>query len=155
MTTQLRSLIVVLGLAIVQVGCGGGGGGGSAGGGGSGGGGSGGGGSSGADLSGQAGVDQGTGGGSMTASVDVGPGIAFSPTSTTIARGGTVTWTWSGGIPHSVTSGTCTSTCTADGKFTSTTQSSGTYSFTFATSGDYPYYCLVHGSMMTATVHVQ
>ena len=148
MTTRLCSSMAVLGLALVQIGCGG-----SSGGGGGAGGGT----SSSGDLSvpKSGGGDLATASGGMTASVDVGPGIAFSPTSTTIAVGGTVTWTWSGGIPHSVTSGTCASTCTADGKFTSTTQTSGTYSFKFDTAGDYPYYCLVHGAMMTATVHVQ
>ena len=94
-------------------------------------------------------------GAGMTASVDVGPGISFSPASVTIARGGTVNWTWSGGIMHSVTSGTCSGTCTANGTFTSATQASGTFSFTFNTSGDFPYFCLVHGAMMTGTVHVQ
>ena len=99
--------------------------------------------------------DMATAGGATTASVSVGPGIAFSPTSVTIARGGVVNWTWTGGIMHSVTSGTCSGACTADGKFASATQASGTFSFTFNTSGDFPYFCVVHGSMMTATVHVQ
>ena len=99
--------------------------------------------------------DMASAGGATTASVAVGPGIAFSPTSVTIARGGIVTWTWSGTLMHSVTSGTCSGSCTADGTFTSATQSSGTFKFTFNTSGDFPYFCMVHGSMMTGTVHVQ
>jgi plastocyanin len=90
-----------------------------------------------------------------TAGVAVGPGIAFSPSSVTIARGGTVTWTWSGSLMHSVTSGTCSGTCTADGTFTSVIQSSGNFQFTFNTAGDFPYFCMVHGAMMTGTVHVQ
>jgi plastocyanin len=107
------------------------------------------------DLANAGSKDLATAAGAMTASVNVGPGISFSPSSVTIARGGTVTWTWSGGIMHSVTSGTCSGTCTADGKFTSSTQAGGTFQFTFDTSGDFPYFCLVHGAMMTATVHVQ
>jgi plastocyanin len=153
MRMQLWAFLGVLVLAIVQVGCGGSGG------------------SQnsadlavkagadlavtpGADLAVKAGADLATSGGA-TASVAVGPGISFSPASVTIASGGKVTWTWSGALPHSVTSGTCAGTCTPDGKFASTTQTSGTFSFTFPTAGDFPYYCVVHGSMMTATVHVQ
>lgn len=109
----------------------------------------------GADLATPAGADLAASGGATTASVAVGPGIAYAPNSVTIARGGTVTWTWSGALMHSVTSGTCSTTCTADGKFTSAIQSSGTFSFTFSTSGDFPYFCMVHGAMMTGVVHVQ
>ncbi len=93
---------------------------------------------------------------SSTASVAVAPGIAFSPADVTILHGGTVTWTWSGGVSHSATSGTCVSTtCTPNGTFDSTIKSSGTFQFSFPTAGDFPYYCMVHGSMMTAIVHVQ
>ncbi len=99
-------------------------------------------------------TDMAVGGGATNATVSVGPGIAFSPNSVTIARGGTVHWSWSGGLSHSVTSGTCSGTCTPDGKFTSVIQASGTFAFTFGTSGDFPYYCMVHGAMMTAVVHV-
>ena len=101
------------------------------------------------------GSDLATTSGATTAAVSVGPGIAFSPASVSIARGGTVTWTWSGGLMHSATSGTCSGTCTADGTFTSGIQASGTFQFTFNTAGDFPYFCLVHGAMMTGTIHVQ
>jgi plastocyanin len=89
----------------------------------------------------------------------------FTPQTVTISAGGMVTWQWLGG-PHTVTSG---APGAVDGKFcslmsgtlnptscnsTNYAQSSGTYSHTFATAGTYPYFCEVHGAMMTGTVVV-
>jgi plastocyanin len=76
-------------------------------------------------------------------------------------------WVWDGS-PHTVTSG---SPGAADGKFcslpagtavtaaacnsTSYAQGTGaTYSFTFTSSGTFPYFCEVHGAMMTGSVVV-
>jgi plastocyanin len=92
-------------------------------------------------------------------SVDVGPGIAFSSANVTLKAGGTVTWTWQGGV-HSTTSGSCPAgTCTADGKWDS--GQFGTVGHTFAiaggvfnTPGDYPYFCSVHLSAMQGVIHV-
>jgi plastocyanin len=89
----------------------------------------------------------------------------FMPASVTVNQGGTVTWQWLGG-PHTVTSG---APGAVDGRFcslvsgipgaancnsTSYAQSSGSYSHTFAVAGTYPYFCTVHGAMMTGTVVV-
>jgi len=81
----------------------------------------------------------------------------ISNTSTsTIAVGDTVQWTWSFGF-HSTTSGTCAGTCTADGKWDSGAHSSPftfSHTATFATVGTYHYFCSVHGSMMQGVVVV-
>jgi plastocyanin len=69
---------------------------------------------------------------------------------TTITMGSTVTWTFTTG-PHSTTSGNC---CTPSGQWDSGTRSTGTFSQTFSSAGTFPYFCTVHGSMMTGTVVV-
>ncbi|HVN76036.1 MAG TPA: plastocyanin/azurin family copper-binding protein [Thermoanaerobaculaceae bacterium] len=69
---------------------------------------------------------------------------------TTIQAGQTVTWMWAGGS-HSTTSGNC---CTASGMWDSGVRSSGSFSYAFMTAGTYPYFCTVHGAMMTGTVKV-
>jgi plastocyanin len=63
---------------------------------------------------------------------------AFSPSSVTIAVGGTVTWTNNDGA-HNVTAN--------GGAFKSPTFSSGTFKFTFTKAGTYPYNCTLHGGM--------
>lgn len=90
-----------------------------------------------------------------TAAVQVGDdffkssGNTSSPAVDTIAAGGTVTWTWTGAVNHSVQS-------TGSPSFTSSTiKSSGTYSFTFVSAGTYTYNCAVHGNAMTGTVVVK
>jgi plastocyanin len=67
----------------------------------------------------------------------------------TVAVGGTVTWSWVGGL-HSVQS-------TGSPSFTSSNppQSSGTYAVTFSTAGTYVYDCAVHGTAMTGRVVVR
>src|SRR5262249_36943073 len=77
---------------------------------------------------------------------------AFSPRTPTINQGDTVLWTWVGGNPHTVTSGTC---CTPDMLFVSTTKTSGTFSFTFNNVGTFPYFCAIHGASMTGSITVQ
>ncbi|HVX40850.1 MAG TPA: Ig-like domain-containing protein [Gemmatimonadaceae bacterium] len=71
----------------------------------------------------------------------------FAPDSVDILAGGTVTWTWKGAQPHSVTA------ATGGSGLGSQTQTSGTYSFKFSTPGKYDYFCSVH-TYMTATVVV-
>jgi len=71
----------------------------------------------------------------------------FASDSVDIAAGGTVTWTWKGTQPHSVTP------TTPGTGFGSQTLTTGTYSFKFNTSGKYDYFCSVH-PYMTATVVV-
>jgi plastocyanin len=69
---------------------------------------------------------------------------------TTVAAGSTVNWNFVSDL-HSTTSGNC---CTPDGRWDSGTRSTGTFSQTFSSAGTFPYFCTVHGSMMTGTVVV-
>ena len=93
-----------------------------------------------------------------TAAVTIGPGISFmsahngstNPAVDTVAVNGTVTWTWSGSLPHGVQSMgspsfTNSAIQTGDGK---------TYQFQFTTPGSYQYDCAVHGTLMTGTIVV-
>lgn len=84
--------------------------------------------------------------------------MAFSPSSISIAPGDTIDWVWYGPAPpyftnHSVTAGTPSNP-------TPTVFNSGahhspySFSHTFTTAGQYPYFCTVHGSMMTGSVTV-
>jgi plastocyanin len=86
---------------------------------------------------------------SNTAAVDVMDNF-FTPATVTITAGGTVTWTWRGGNPHSVTNKTG-STETYDSGITP----SGSFSHTYPTAGTFNYYCKVHGVSMSGTVTVQ
>jgi plastocyanin len=70
----------------------------------------------------------------------------FSPTSTTIGLGTTVTWTWSpGAVAHNVTFG---------GGASSATQSTGTFQRTFDTMGSFGYLCTIHGAAMSGSINV-
>jgi plastocyanin len=99
----------------------------------------------------------GTGAGPV-GSVNVGRGIQFTsghngstnPAVDTIPVGGTVTWTWSGSLPHSVQS-------VGSLRFESSgiRTASGTYAVTFAAPGVYQYNCAVHGQAMSGTLVVQ
>jgi plastocyanin len=91
-------------------------------------------------------------------SVTVGPAIQFvsahngsgNPAVDTVAAGSTVTWTWTGSLPHSVRS-TGTPSFTSSGTLTG----SGTYAVTFTAPGTYQYDCSVHGQQMTGTIVVR
>ena len=99
-----------------------------------------------------------------TVTVDVGPDglMAFVPKSVAINQGDTVEWVWSDSlIPsgygytrmnHSVTSGTPSHPTNL---FNSGIQVFP-YSFdvTFPDAGSFPYYCMVHGALMTGSVEV-
>lgn len=72
--------------------------------------------------------------------------VAFEPTEVSIEAGGTVTWTQSGDLPHTVTAD--------DGSFDSHPDCSGgsdcmasgdTFSQSFDEPGTYAYYCRIHG----------
>ena len=70
---------------------------------------------------------------------------------TTIKAGDTVRWNFVDTIPHTTTSGNC---CTPSGLWDSGLLTSGSFSRQFPTPGTFPYYCSVHGSLMTGTVVV-
>ena len=97
-------------------------------------------------------------GGGPVGSVTAGPGIQFvsghngstNAAVDTIAVGGTVTWTWTGSLPHGVRSAGSTSFASS-----STMTGSGTYAVRFDTPGTYQYDCAVHGQLMTGTIVVR
>ena len=97
-------------------------------------------------------------GGGPVGSVTAGPGIQFvsahNGTSDaavdTIAVGATVTWSWTGSLPHSVRS------VGSPGFASSGTMTgSGMYAVTFSAPGAYQYDCAVHGQLMTGTIVVR
>ena len=104
------------------------------------------------------GTDPKGGGGGPVGSVAVGSGIEFvsdhngskNPAVDTIAVGATVTWTWHGGLPHSVRSIGSPSFASSG-----TLTGSGSYAVTFTAAGTYRYDCVVHGQAMTGTIVVQ
>jgi plastocyanin len=87
--------------------------------------------------------------------VNIGPGIAFSPSTITINAGETVNWVWMSG-PHSTTSGSCPGgVCAPDGIWDSMIHSPPqTFSHTFPAAGTFTYYCRVHLASMQGTVVV-
>lgn len=73
--------------------------------------------------------------------------MAFGPSTLTVAKGTTVAWQNSDGVPHTATSDS--------GAWDSgNIPPGGTKSVTFNTTGTFPYHCTVH-PMMTATIIVQ
>lgn len=84
--------------------------------------------------------------------VQVGPGMTFSPASVTVAPGETVTWNFN--ELHTSTSDSQIGPETWD----SGQLSSGTFSHTFNTPGTYPYHCFIHsfpgGTLMNGVVEV-
>jgi len=97
-------------------------------------------------------------GGGPVGSVTAGPGIQFvsghngstNAAVDTIPIGGTVTWTWTGSLPHSVQSVGSQSFASS-----STMTGSGTYAVKFDAPGTYQYDCAVHGQLMTGTIVVR
>ena len=69
----------------------------------------------------------------------------FTPRVLTVNKGATVTWKFTGAIPHNVTDDR--------GAFASDTQASGEFSRTFDAAGISYYYCTIHHGMLgTLTV---
>ena len=99
----------------------------------------------------------GGGGGGALGTVTVGSGIQYvsghnasmNPAVDTITVGATVTWTWTGTLPHGVRS-----VGTPSFASSGTKTGSGTYAVTFNTAGTYKYDCNVHGGAMTGTIVV-
>jgi plastocyanin len=143
MTKWLAMLIACLALGLVAVGCGGdddddGGGGGAA--------------ETTEQPSEPAEDTGGGGGGAKTAEVSM-EGIAFEPSESQIAAGGTVTWTNNESVGHDVTK------TSGPGPDFSSGDAGGmgegdTFKQTFADPGDYEYVCTVHPNM-TGTVSVK
>ena len=87
--------------------------------------------------------------------ITVGPGIAFSPTTVTVAPGEQVTWSWAPlSLPHTTTSDATSGPEVWDSGILST----GSFSHTFHTPGSYPFHCSLHsfagGTIMNGTVDV-
>jgi plastocyanin len=84
--------------------------------------------------------------------VQVGPGLSFSPTNVTVAPGEMVTWEF-----HELHTSTSDSQSGPEA-WDSGMRTSGTFSHTFNSPGTYPYYCGVHsfpgGTMMNGVVEV-
>ena len=83
-----------------------------------------------------------------TAAVDVKDNF-FSPQNGVIKTGGTVTWTWGGVNPHSLTFNSGPAPLPAE----TVPQTTGTRAITFTSVGTYGYHCSVHGGM-TGTLQV-
>ncbi len=72
--------------------------------------------------------------------------FAYTPSSLTVPRGTTVTWTNSDDITHTVTAG---APAQKDARFEGRLAGKGTvYRHTFAEAGRYPYYCDRHQAMV-------
>jgi plastocyanin len=87
----------------------------------------------------------------MTASVDV-IDNAYVPSTINLLVGGTVTWTWKGAAPHTVTSDDGTSFDSQPAK------TRGMFSHTFTAVSDpktgIKYHCRVHGTAMSGAIFV-
>ena len=69
----------------------------------------------------------------------------FSPSTSRLGAGGSVTWTFSGGVAHNVTFSSGSS---------SSTMASGTFTRTFPSTGSFGYQCTIH-SQMSGTINVE
>src|ERR1041385_6241029 len=97
-----------------------------------------------------------------TVTVDVGPGgtMSFSPDPVEINQGDTVKWVWSASssgygsirMPHSVTSGTPSQP--TDLFNSEIHYYPHSFQVSFPNAGTFPYFCMVHGAMMTSSVEV-
>lgn len=89
-----------------------------------------------------------------THTVDVGPGMQFSPATLDIQIGDTVTWRFNESN-HTTTSDARTGT---DVWNSGLVAPGGTFSHTFASAGSHEYYCAVHssaaGTLMTGVINV-
>ena len=65
----------------------------------------------------------------------------FKPKSTTVSKGTTVTWDWTGKAPHNVT------VISGPTKFRSKVQTSGTYTQKLSKAGTYKIVCTIHPGM--------
>ena len=101
----------------------------------------------------EASFDDGSGGSDADHTVDVGPGMSFTPADLNVAVGETVEWVWIGGT-HNVNGSTDTFPNNPDSFDSGDPESDATYSFTFAIAGHYDYQCDPHVPYMIGTVTV-
>lgn len=83
---------------------------------------------------------------------------AFMPSSITVAKGATVTWTWDSctSDPYGYGGATCVShNIMFDDGTTSAPQSSGSFTRQFDAAGTFKYHCAIHGAAMSGQVTVQ
>jgi plastocyanin len=85
---------------------------------------------------------------SKTAAVSI-KGFAFSPTTVTVDKGTTVTFTNNDSTTHTITSG---ANRTKDGKFDQQLSGGNETTITFDTSGTVDYFCNIHSSMVAKVV---
>jgi plastocyanin len=85
--------------------------------------------------------------GSTSTAIDVNDGN-FSPSSTTVPVGSTITWTWQGAGTHNVT-------FSGGGGASGDKTMDGTFQKQFPTAGTFTYQCTFHGPAMSGTVTVQ
>jgi len=101
----------------------------------------------------------GTGGSGSSSSTDITvQNNSFSPASTTVPAGSTITWTWNSCTGDGYGGQMCTDHSVVfddGGRNGSAVQSSGSFSSQFATAGTYNYHCSVHGTAMHGTIIVQ
>jgi plastocyanin len=72
-------------------------------------------------------------------------GMAFNPSTRSVAAGTIITWTYKDAIAHTVTSDT--------NLFDSgSIPANGTYSHTFATAGTFTYHCTIHPTMTASVI---
>jgi len=75
-------------------------------------------------------------------------GMAFTPSTITVAAGTTIKWTNKDGVAHTVTSDTGDSEAFDSGSM----GDGATFSHTFNTAGSYPYHCTFHLGMQATVV---
>jgi plastocyanin len=81
---------------------------------------------------------------------------AFTPSSKTVAVGGSVDWAWNSCTGDAYSGQTCVAhSVTFDDGTGSVVQDHGTFSKTFATAGTYNYHCSIHGAAMAGKITVQ
>ena len=71
----------------------------------------------------------------------------YEPPNLLVTAGQTVTWTWDGGQPHTVTFDV--------GGTNSGQLTTGVFQRDFPTSGTFSYHCVVHGTSMSGIITVQ
>jgi plastocyanin len=92
----------------------------------------------------------GGGGGGSTSNLISIQDNSFSPASTTLSTGATVTWTNEGNSSHNVTFDNVNV-----GNSPSSMANGATFQRTFANAGTYHYHCTIHGAGMAGTVIIQ